>query len=152
MQRTLITLGLLAVVSTGCATFASGADATPSDAGTLIRTVGHHKLKGDVVRELIVAPATNGAQRLTIIVSDGSLTPQVDLQPEWFVFVAPNDRLWLYYGAENLVRMAFSGIKTDLDSVLPGSKLAAEMPVTVREHLPSAFQNKLAPGNPPPER
>jgi hypothetical protein len=101
MRRSLLVVGLLATLSTGCGPSAP-------DTGRLINMPGDYKVKGANVSGILVAPGpTNSALRLTIRMKTGSVAHELDLNPGWFVFVEPDSRVWAYYGGLALQLTSF---------------------------------------------
>jgi hypothetical protein len=131
----MIALGLLVALVVGCG---------PSNVGRVINTPGEHKVRGEFVRGLEVKPGTNGADRLTIKLKNGSTSPDLDLRQGWFVFVEPANRVWAYYGGNDLELLTFEEKKTTAASVSCVPEMLRSAPPEVLANLPESMKKASA--------
>ena len=142
MKRALLVVGLLAVLNTGCGPSAP-------DTGRLINAPGDYKVKDTYVRGIVVAPGTNKAFRLTINTKTGSVAPELDLSPGWFVFVEPDSRVWAYHGGLDLILTTFTENEIKAASVSSVPNLLQSAPKEVLANLPDTVKHTYPPNKPP---
>jgi hypothetical protein len=106
----------------------------------VIDAPGSYRLNGVSVRSIRVAPNENGNLRLTVVTNSGSVSAAVDLKPGWFFYAEGHDRIWAYYGSDDLELLESSEMKYDSRSVLVDRKLATEIPQVVLARLPKPFR------------
>ena len=142
----LITMALVSLMgATGCG--GKKTQTTPmTQDDALINTPGEHKVSSSAyVRGVVVGPSTNGGFRLEIIHPAGKTKIDQDLNPGWFVFVAPDSQVWAYLGGGQLIRITIMDKKTVVASPESDPELLKSAPKEVLANLPDTFKHTYMP-------